>query len=386
MATIFNVKDYGAVGNGRTDDTTALQAAIDAAAAAGGGTVYIPDGRYNVSTQSPGTVLVLKDNVHLQGQSRLVTIQLDEKTSTGDIDGIIHISGTNASAQNISVDGFTPYNGEVSAWSIGDGIKVTLDRISANNATGFGIDLRAEGSQVQLTNSRFDSNDGGGIVAAGLVNSTLSDDVVQDNGGTGLDVTGPLTVLDFASSYNSDGIVLHGDAQGRTAILQAGLSVSNGANGIVIDNAQGAVVDHLRVFENYRSGITVTNSENTRIVSNEITSDAQYGTWPEILLEDSIGTLVQGNTIGDQITSKAQRPTYGVEERGQSDANLIIDNFISGASDGEVKVVGAATRTGNTAVVMTTFGSAADDTISYYLTASNNLVYGGGGRDTLIWR
>lgn len=175
MATIFNVKDYGAVGDDGIDDTEALQAAIDAAAAAGGGTVYIPDGYYKVSTQSPGTVLVLKDNVSLQGQSLLVTLQLDEKTSTGDIDGIVHISGTNTSARNIRVDGFisTPYDGEASAWSIADGIKVTLDRIQAIGATGFGIDLRAEGSQVQLTNSMAYSNDGGGIIAAGLVNSTL---------------------------------------------------------------------------------------------------------------------------------------------------------------------------------------------------------------------
>jgi len=44
---LFNVVDYGATGDGTTDDTTAVQDAIDAAAAAGGGVVYFPSGIYN---------------------------------------------------------------------------------------------------------------------------------------------------------------------------------------------------------------------------------------------------------------------------------------------------------------------------------------------------
>ncbi|MDQ3934066.1 MAG: hypothetical protein M3340_05475 [Actinomycetota bacterium] len=45
----FNVKDYGALGNGSTDDTTACQDAIDAAAAAGGGAVFFPTGNYIIN-------------------------------------------------------------------------------------------------------------------------------------------------------------------------------------------------------------------------------------------------------------------------------------------------------------------------------------------------
>ncbi|MET3652469.1 glycosyl hydrolase family 28-related protein [Dyella japonica] len=45
----FNVKDYGALGDGATDDTVAIQAAITACAAAGGGVVYFPAAIYIIA-------------------------------------------------------------------------------------------------------------------------------------------------------------------------------------------------------------------------------------------------------------------------------------------------------------------------------------------------
>ncbi len=45
-AAMFDVKAYGATGDGKTLDTPAINKAIDAAKAAGGGTVYLPAGRY----------------------------------------------------------------------------------------------------------------------------------------------------------------------------------------------------------------------------------------------------------------------------------------------------------------------------------------------------
>jgi len=44
--TSYNVKNYGATGDGKTLDTQAINKAIDTAAAAGGGTVYLPAGNY----------------------------------------------------------------------------------------------------------------------------------------------------------------------------------------------------------------------------------------------------------------------------------------------------------------------------------------------------
>ena len=43
---VHNVRSFGAVGDGRTLDTDAINRAIETAAAAGGGTVFFPAGEY----------------------------------------------------------------------------------------------------------------------------------------------------------------------------------------------------------------------------------------------------------------------------------------------------------------------------------------------------
>ena len=49
ISNVFNVKGFGAVGDGVADDTAAVQATIAAAKAAGGGTIFFPKGTYLLS-------------------------------------------------------------------------------------------------------------------------------------------------------------------------------------------------------------------------------------------------------------------------------------------------------------------------------------------------
>ena len=60
--TFHNVKAYGAVGNGVTNDAAAIQAAIDAVNALGGGTILFPEGTYAIST-----TVNIRSNIRLLG-------------------------------------------------------------------------------------------------------------------------------------------------------------------------------------------------------------------------------------------------------------------------------------------------------------------------------
>jgi glycosyl hydrolase family 28 len=63
QASFFNILEYGAINDGRTINTKAIQKAIDACATKGGGTVYFPAGKYISGT------LFLKNNIILNLES-----------------------------------------------------------------------------------------------------------------------------------------------------------------------------------------------------------------------------------------------------------------------------------------------------------------------------
>lgn len=73
----YNVRDFGAVGDGVTDDTGAFQSGLDAAGADGGGIVFAPRGDYLIATH-----LVVPDTVTLEGVFTVPTAWTQRKGTT----------------------------------------------------------------------------------------------------------------------------------------------------------------------------------------------------------------------------------------------------------------------------------------------------------------
>jgi polygalacturonase len=119
-ARIFNVRDFGAKGDGKTLDTKAIQAAIDACNKENGGTVLIPAGDFICGT------VELKSNVtlHLSAQGRLLgsTRREDYVAGKGVPSGngnIVFVYAVNA--VNITIEGRGTIDGNGQAFYNGKG-------------------------------------------------------------------------------------------------------------------------------------------------------------------------------------------------------------------------------------------------------------------------
>ena len=102
---VFNVKAYGATGDGSTDDTASIQAAIDAAEVAGG-VVVVPIGVYIVRLNVSNNALEIRaDDVEIRLESGAV-VKLGDTEISGSGQGRVLDIGTGAAAiSRISLTG-----------------------------------------------------------------------------------------------------------------------------------------------------------------------------------------------------------------------------------------------------------------------------------------
>lgn len=124
----FSVKDFGALGDESTVDSTAIQDTIDATSAAGGGTVYFPAGGY------PANNLILKSNVTLfisPGATLIALIGTDNQLfnlSPASSPSTTTLSSATAGATSATV-------GSTAGFAAGD-----LIILSAGTFTGSGVE------------------------------------------------------------------------------------------------------------------------------------------------------------------------------------------------------------------------------------------------------
>ena len=121
---VFNVKDFGAVGNGSTDDTTSITSAIDAAlSSSNGGAVYFPAGQYKVTSKI--SRLTISKSLYLYGDQEVSEIQAHTSS------GVFEFKTTSDSS---IVIGFG--NLEITAVSTG-GIAISAEFLPAENTHKF---------------------------------------------------------------------------------------------------------------------------------------------------------------------------------------------------------------------------------------------------------
>lgn len=231
---MVNVRDFGATGDGATDDRAAIQAALDAGVA---GDVFVPDGNYLVGVGGgfwclnipAGTTLrgesqagaVLVQAPGLPGSVRLLqcqapSITISTLTLDGDKPGQTadeHRAGVFATAapgltirdvtaQNFTGDGFYIYNHSDNA---------TVERCTAISNDRNGITFGGGTSAAIVTGSRFagnkaqqfDSEPGAG----GMVNGIEIAGCVMDGAGASNDYA--LTISGSSSTVRSSNWKVH---------------------------------------------------------------------------------------------------------------------------------------------------------------------------------
>jgi polygalacturonase len=154
----FNIKDYGAIGDNTTDNTKAIQEAINTAGNAGGGKVIIPTGVYLCGP------LRFTDNLELHIDSGAILRMLPlEKYPGGTTEGINFISGTGL--HDIAITGQGMIDGQGSPWwpfaktegakrprmiVLRDCDKILIEQVKLTNSPMFHIAIGGKSSNVTI--------------------------------------------------------------------------------------------------------------------------------------------------------------------------------------------------------------------------------------------
>ncbi|NSX07228.1 right-handed parallel beta-helix repeat-containing protein [Pseudomonas lini] len=420
---IFNVQNFGAKGDGITDDTAAIQSAIDAAAAAGGGQVYMPTGTYIVSggEEPSDGCLMLKSNVYLYGDGMGATTVKVADGSDTKITGVIRSAYGEEThdfgVSNLTIDGNRDSTtGKIDGWfngyipgEAGYDSNVTLDSVEIKDCSGYGFDPHEQTVNMVIKNSVSHGNGLDGFVADFLSDSTFENNIAYDNDRHGFNIV--TSTHDFTLTNNvaynngGNGIVIQRGSEDipspSNITITGGEVYGNGAEGVLIKMSSEVTVSGVDIHDNTSAGIRIYGSNHVEIIDNTLTNNSLGSPVAEIIIQSYNDTLgVSGkyfngsdNTIQGNIIIGSDLSTYGVAERNEdgTDRNAIIGNTISHTSKGATLIYGDGSYVSATVPMTTVQGTAGNDILLgsaaseiFYGAAGNDTINGGAGGDILV--
>jgi polygalacturonase len=304
---VYDVKDYGAKGNGSTSDSGAIDKAITAANAAGGGTVRFTSGNY----KSAGTVH-LKSNVTIQLEagttitgSSADSYDKPESNQWDDYQDYGHSHFHNAmfygdKLTNIGFTGAGTIDGGGNLITgnpkSGEADKI-LSLTRCDGLTLSGIKLRRGGHFAALING-----------CTNVVSDKLTIDTASDRDGWNIISTTNVKIADVTIAANDDALVFKSDYALGAKLPNGNVTVNNAKLSAVCCNALMFGSETCGDFTGYQfSDITITGAHKsgTGIVSMDGAkiSDVHYrnitmsGTYSPIMMK--IGTRKRcGNKPG----------------------------------------------------------------------------------------
>jgi hypothetical protein len=341
----INVRDYGATGDGTTDDAPAIQNAIDAAGAAGGGVVYFPPGTYRVATvysQHGGTVtgvpnddrqflVIGYDNIRLVGDG--ATIFCNNVTAGFRLNMIMVYDCSNVIIENLIFDnnGLDISQSRTQAIVTQSATEIIIDKCKLQNST-FGIFIYKLSENVRISNCWFDG--GWGVATGGddLGNDpgVISDVIIENNAflsvaGESVDINQDTRNFIIRNNfcYNSNT-----DVDGLTPTDAENIDIG-GDDALQYGLIEGNTIIDLR---QYIHGIQVKqDSVNIKIVNNRIinTANNPTDTWG-IRIAPANQTMIHGNHINGY-TYSINSSASASDNREIYIANNICENFYVGA-------------------------------------------------------